>query len=127
MPLDVTSLRAAVLDMDGVLWRASEILPGVADFFAFLQHNAIGFALATNNSTKTVEMYVDRLNRVGVPAAPEQVITSAVATADYISQHYTPDTTVYVIGGEGIRRALAERGFREDPANAGAGRRGDGF
>ena len=118
MPLDVTSLRAAVLDMDGVLWRGSEILPGIAEFFAFLQQHKIGFALATNNSTKTVQMYVERLNHVGVPAAPEQVITSAVATADYISQHYSPETTVYVIGGEGIRRALAERGFREDPVTA---------
>jgi 4-nitrophenyl phosphatase len=118
MALDLTLIRAVILDMDGVLWRGSDTLPGVAGFFAFLQQRGIGFALATNNSTKTVDTYVSRLNQIGVPAGPLQVITSAVATAEYIERRYPADTTVYVIGGDGIRRALAERGFREDPEHA---------
>lgn len=118
MPINFFSIRAVVLDMDGVLWRGSEVLPGVTDFFAFLQHHTIPFALATNNSTKTVESYVDRLNSIGVPAHAENVITSAVATADYISRRYPPGTPVYIIGKEGIRQALTERGYPEDPDHA---------
>jgi 4-nitrophenyl phosphatase len=118
MPLDFTSIRAVVLDMDGVLWRGSEVLPGVAEFFAFLQRRAIAFALATNNSTKTVETYVERLTAVGVPARPEQVITSAVATAAYVQRRFPVDTPVYVIGREGIRQALSSLGYREDPDRA---------
>jgi 4-nitrophenyl phosphatase len=118
MTILFSSLRAVVLDMDGVLWRANQVLPGVAEFFAFVQQHRIGFALATNNSTKTVESYVDRLNRVGVPAGPEQVITSAVATADYVRRHYPVDTPLYIIGEIGLHETFAARGYHEDPARA---------
>ncbi len=118
MPIPFPSLRAAILDMDGVLWRSSQALPGVAEFFAFVQQRGIRFALATNNSTKTVDRYVERLNSAGVPARPEQVITSSVATADYVSQRYPADTPLYIIGEAGIHEALAERGFHEDPERA---------
>lgn len=118
MTVDFRSIRAAILDLDGVVWRGEEVLPDAAEFFLFLQRQGIGFALATNNSTKTVQMYVDRLRRIGIPAEPEHVITSAVATADYLSQRYAPGTPVYIIGGDGIREALLERGFREDPQTA---------
>ncbi|MBI5960230.1 MAG: HAD-IIA family hydrolase [Chloroflexi bacterium] len=118
MTINFSSIRAVVLDMDGVLWSGSEILPGVPEFFAFLTRQNIPFALATNNSTKTVDTYVEKLNSIGVPARPQDVITSAIATADYISRHYPPGTPVYVIGREGIRQALAERGYPEDPDHA---------
>jgi 4-nitrophenyl phosphatase len=118
MPIDYKSLRAVILDMDGVLWRDSEVLPGVADFFAFLQRHGIGFALATNNSSKTVESYVERLNAIGVPAGPGQIITSSVATAAYVRRHYPVDTPIYIIGLDGIRQALGSLGYREDPQRA---------
>lgn len=107
-----------MLDMDGVLWRGTEVQPGVADFFAFAAQHEIRYAFATNNSAKTVAMYVERLEGVGIPVTPDQIITSAVATADYISQTYSKGTPVYVIGGPGIREGLAERGFSEDPDHA---------
>jgi 4-nitrophenyl phosphatase len=118
MPIHFSSIRAAILDMDGVLWRGDEVLPGIAQFFAFLQRHRIAFSLATNNSTKTVDAYVQRLNSIGVPAESQNVITSAVATADYVRRHYPPTTPVYVIGGEGIHHTLAEQGYPEDPEQA---------
>jgi len=118
MAIHFSSLRAVILDMDGVLWRGNETLPGVGGFFAFVQRQRIAYALATNNSTQSVEAYVERLNSIGVPAAPQNVITSAVATADYVRRHYPRGTPVYIIGGEGIRRALAEQEYPEDPERA---------
>lgn len=118
MALELASTRAVILDMDGVLWRADEVLPGVAEFFEFVRQRQIRFALATNNSTKTVDTYVERLNRFSIPAEPEHVITSAVATVDYIARHAPPGTPVYVIGGEGIRHGLAEQGYPYDARRA---------
>lgn len=118
MTVDLRTIRAAVLDMDGVLWRGGEVQLNVTAFFEFAARHNIGYAFATNNSTKTVAMYIERLQGVGIPVTPEQVITSAVATADYISRHYPAGTPVYVIGGPGIREGLAERGFPEDPDRA---------
>lgn len=118
MTIDFNSIRATIFDMDGVLWRGSEPLPGIPEFFEFLQSRNIAFSLATNNSTKTVEMYVDRLVQIGIPAKPEHVVTSSVATADYISRRYPTDTPIYIIGSDGIRQAMAERGYCEDPDHA---------
>lgn len=118
MTLDLASIDAVALDMDGVLWRSSQVLPGIPDFFDFLQQRGIAFAFATNNSMTSVAAYVERLRAMGIPARPEQVVTSAVATADYISRRYPASTPLYIIGDDGIRSALAERGFREDPPNA---------
>jgi 4-nitrophenyl phosphatase len=118
MTILFTSLRAVILDMDGVLWRSNQVLPGVTEFFAFVQQHQIAFALATNNSTKSAESYVERLNQIGIPAGPEQVITSAAATADYVSRRYPPETPLYIIGEAGIHQTLAERGYHEDPEQA---------
>jgi 4-nitrophenyl phosphatase len=118
MSIHFSSIRAVILDMDGVLWRGTEVLPGIAEFFAFVRRHRIAFALATNNSTKTVDAYVERLNSVGVPAGPQNVVTSAVATAEYIRCHYPGGTPVYVIGGEGIHHALAEQGYPDNPEKA---------
>lgn len=115
MMIDFATLNAVILDMDGVLWRASTLLPGVAEFFAFLQQHEIKYAFATNNSTKTVEAYVEKLAGFGITAAPHQITTSAVATADYINQHYDPNNTpVYIVGETGIRQALTAYGFNEN-------------
>jgi 4-nitrophenyl phosphatase len=118
MTILFTSLRAAILDMDGVLWRSNQVLPGVTEFFAFVQQQQIAFVLATNNSTKSVESYVEQLTRIGIPAGPEQVVTSAVATADYISHRYPPETPLYIIGEAGIHQTMVERGYHEDPEQA---------
>ncbi len=118
MSIDFSSLRAVILDMDGVLWRGQEALPGVPEFFHFLSQHGIKYALATNNSTRTADMFVEKLAQFGVPARAEQVITSSVATAAYIRHHFPLDTPIYVVGETGIKQALAEAGYREDPDRA---------
>jgi 4-nitrophenyl phosphatase len=118
MSLNLNTIRAVVLDMDGVLWRGADVFSSVAPFFSFVADHDIKFALATNNSTKTVASYVQRLNSIGVPAEPYQVITSSVATADYERRRYPVDTPVYVVGEDGIRQGMADLGYREDSRQA---------
>jgi 4-nitrophenyl phosphatase len=108
--------------MDGVLWRGQVMLPGVAELFAHLRSAAVPFTLATNNASRTPASYVDRLGRAGVEVAPEQVLTSAVATADWLGAEYPAGASVYVVGGEGLRAAVAGAGFE---LVAGAGRPAD--
>jgi 4-nitrophenyl phosphatase len=109
--LEFAKLRAAVIDMDGVLWRGKRDMPGAERFFRLLRRNDIAFVLATNNASRTPRTYVERLGRLGVRIRPEEVVTSSIAAADYLAARYEPGTTVYAVGGEGLRAALAERGF----------------
>lgn len=101
-----------ILDMDGVLWRGETPLPGLVDFFETLRQAGIRFVLATNNARKTADQYTRKLARFGVDVPPEQILTSAEATATYLAQHYDPGTPVYTVGDEGLHQALVAKGFQ---------------
>ncbi len=101
-----------ILDMDGVLWRGPRAMPGLTTFFQAIRRLGIGFILATNNSTRTGDQYVDRLAGFGVQVQPEQVLTSAYATADHLLGMAERGAKVYAVGEEGLEAALESRGFR---------------
>jgi 4-nitrophenyl phosphatase len=104
-------IRNLIVDMDGVLWRGDEPMPGVQDFFAFLRQRDVGFVLATNNSSQLPAQYADKLARMGVEVPAECVLTSAQTAAAYLADFAPPGTHVYAIGGEGVQQALEQCGF----------------
>jgi 4-nitrophenyl phosphatase len=117
---DLRALRAAVIDMDGVLWHGDQPLPGLAPFFAALRARDIRFVLATNNASRTPDQYVAKLAGMGVTVGEAEVLTSAQATAHYLAEQRQrpsqngagrPLNRVFAIGDEGVRRALLEAGF----------------
>ena len=105
------SLRYLIIDMDGVLYRGSEVIPGTSDLVSFLRAQGIGFVLATNNATRTPQQFVDKLARMGVEVGANEVLTSAQATAGYLAGVAPPGTRVFVVGMDGLRAALREAGF----------------
>jgi 4-nitrophenyl phosphatase len=107
-----TDIRALIIDMDGVLWHGEQPLPGLTEFFQTLRELQIPFILATNNARLTPDQYVAKLARMGVTVAHREILTSAMATALYLSERAVPEKTrVFVIGESGAREALIERGF----------------
>lgn len=119
----LSQIKNLILDMDGVLWRGETPMPGLAEFFAAMRQRGIGFALATNNAGKTAVMYTEKLARFGVDVPPEQIVTSAEATAGYLRQEYGAGTAVYVVGDTGLHQAIAAQGFTiitPEEARAGA-------
>jgi 4-nitrophenyl phosphatase len=107
----LSRIRHLIVDMDGVLWRGDQPMPDLDAFFAFLRRRGIDFVLATNNSSRTPEQYVEKLARFGVEVPVEAILTSALVAADYLTDQAAPGTRVYAVGKEGVRRALEERGF----------------
>jgi 4-nitrophenyl phosphatase len=105
------SLRHLIVDMDGVLYRGSEMIPGTPEFLTFLRQRSIGFILATNNSTRTPEQFVAKLAGMGVEVEPDEILTSAQATAGYLAGVAPRGTRVFVVGMDGLRAALVEAGF----------------
>lgn len=105
-------LHYLIIDMDGVLWRGNTPMPGLVDFFDALQQQQIGYVLATNNASKTPAQYVTRLESLGIAVSPAQILTSAVATGDYLGARYPADTAVFVVGDDGLRQAMSDRRFR---------------
>ena len=107
-----SSVRALIIDMDGVLWHGDHPQAGLSAFFDTLRDLKLPFVLATNNASMTAQQYVDKLAALGISVALKECLTSGMATALYLSQHYTPaDTRVFVIGGAGARQPLLDLGF----------------
>ena len=105
-------IKNLILDMDGVLWRGDTPMPGLVDFFDVLRAADIDFILATNNATKTAAMYTERLARFGVAVLPQQILTSAEATASYLAGRFPSGSAIYVIGAKGLHDAVSAKGFR---------------
>jgi glycerol 3-phosphatase-2 len=112
---------AFLFDLDGVLYRGDEPVPGAPEAVAALRGLGKGIAFVTNNSARTPEAVAARLRSVGIPADPREVETSALTTAALLAERGVPDA--YVIGGEGVRDALAAAGVAVidgDPTTVGA-------
>lgn len=108
----LTNIRTLIIDMDGVLWHGDQPLPGLIEFFQTLRDHNLRFILATNNASRTAEQYVAKLERMGVTVARNEVLTSSMATALYLAERTDPAATrIFVIGEDGLRQPLLERGF----------------
>ena len=106
-----SNIKALILDMDGVIWRADAPIGDLADIFARIEARGLKYVFATNNGTKTPEQYVERLAGLGVSVKPSQVVTSALGVAYMLAQRYPKGTKVFMIGEDGIKVALEEKGF----------------
>ena len=110
-PLDVV-YDVALLDLDGVVYIGGAAIPGAAQ--ALRKADAAGMRLAyvTNNAFRTPAAVAALLTSLGVPAAAEDVVTSAQAAARLLAERLPAGAPVLVIGGSGLRMALRERGLR---------------
>ncbi len=113
-----SAIAGLICDMDGVLWRGDEPLDGLRMLFGWLHERQIPYMLVTNNSSRTQADYVAKLLTMGVEGVrPDQIITSSIATADYMRSRYPAGTRVYAVGMSGLRAALEEEGFEVLPSN----------
>lgn len=108
-PEALRDIHALVIDMDGVLWRGDNPLPGLVGFFELLRERPIAFRLATNNASKSPGQFVDKFASLGVKVAPDDILTSAGVTAQHIAA-VAPGASVYAIG-DGTRQAVLNHGL----------------
>jgi len=109
----IQRLRTAtgwIFDMDGVLYRGTEALPGVQELFDELHHRGLPFRLATNNSMASPTMYVDRLAGMGITADEGSILTSAMATRQYILDHIGATAKLHVLGMPALTDQLLAHG-----------------
>ncbi|MBN1304361.1 MAG: HAD-IIA family hydrolase [Anaerolineales bacterium] len=105
------NIRALILDMDGVLWRQDAPIGDLPAIFDRIRACNLKVALATNNATKTVAMFQDKLSTFGVVLEDWQIVSSAMAVADLLQKRYPDGGEVFTIGETGLIDALKERGF----------------
>lgn len=109
---EITNVAGLIIDMDGVLWHGNNPIDGLVELFLTLRKLSIPFVLATNNASLTQQQYVDKLAKMGVAVALDEILTSSMATASYLAKHQPEnERRVFVIGEDGLRQPLVEQGF----------------
>lgn len=99
-----------LIDMDGVIYRGSRLIPGADRFVHRLREAGVPFLFLTNNSQRTRRDVATKLQRLGVAVGQEHVFTCAMATARFLARQ-KPHGTAFVIGEGGLLTALHENGY----------------
>jgi glycerol 3-phosphatase-2 len=105
-----------LLDLDGVLYVGDQAVGGAAIALQQVRDRGVAVAFVTNNAARTPDAVAAQLLGMGVAAAREEVITSAMAAAQLLAGDLEPGAAVLVVGGDGVRQALLEAGLQ--PVNA---------
>ncbi len=104
-------VRLVIFDLDGVVYRGSEPVPGAPELVDFLHGSGVAVRFATNNSMSTRLAYVDRLAEMGIGTAVEEIVTSTSATVEHLRRHAPEVRTVLMIGADGMEAELREAGL----------------
>jgi NagD protein len=99
-----------LIDMDGVLVKGKELIPGADGFIERLKKNDNKFLILTNNPLYTQRDLEHRLKTSGLDVPAENIFTSAIATAKFL-QNQRPNGTAFVIGETGLTQALHDVGY----------------
>ena len=104
------------VDLDGVVYRGAEPVPGVAAVLAERAARGDDIVYVTNNSTFYRADYVTRLAGMGAPVSADRVVSSPRATALYLRDHHPDVRRVLTVGGSGLERELADVGLTVVPS-----------
>ena len=102
--------KGFLIDMDGVIYSGDDMIRGADRFIATLQEREIPFLFMTNNSQRSPIDVVDKVKAMGINITEENVYTSAMATAWFLS-FLKPKGTAYVLGEGGLISSLHEHGY----------------
>lgn len=104
------SCKMFVFDLDGTLYLGDEILPGAHEIIEALDKAGICYIYLTNNSSRAATDYVTRLERMGFPCTKANVMSSSMATAEYLKENY-PCQDVYLVGTDALYDELKAGGL----------------
>ena len=103
-------IKSWLMDMDGVLVREQDPIPGANEFLTRLRVLGLPFLVLTNNSIYTQRDLAARLKRTGLDVPEDAIWTSALATAQFLEDQ-RPDGSAFVIGESGLTTALHSHGY----------------
>ena len=104
------SKKLYLFDMDGTLYLGDQLYSFTIELLETLKATGRKYLFMTNNSSKSVEDYIKKLAKLGIPSTREDFITSSQATAYYLKQHHWGQK-LYVCGTRSLKRELEMEGF----------------
>jgi len=112
--------RAAIVDLDGTVWRGDEVIPGAPEGIAAFRDAGLALRFVTNSTNVDREAFRDTIESMGIPGDVGGLSTAASATATYLAEHH-PDAEVYVVGSDVLYDEIREAGLtvvsEQDPSS----------
>lgn len=99
-----------LLDMDGTIYLGDELIDGAKEFLEKLEETGKRYIFLTNNSSKNKEIYVEKLNNLGINASEEEVFTSGEATTMYLKKQ-KENARIYLLGTNALEEEFKKEGF----------------
>lgn len=112
----IRAKNAFIIDMDGVIYHGNRLLPGAAEFVAWLKAKDKRFLFLTNSSERSPAELSQKLARLGIEVDSGHFYTSALATAGFLASQ-KPGGSAYVIGEPGLIHAMYEAGYTMNNVN----------
>ncbi|MDY3905377.1 MAG: HAD-IIA family hydrolase [Lawsonibacter sp.] len=109
--IDLRQKKLFLLDMDGTIYLGDTLFDGTLDFLSRVRERGGKYLFVTNNSSRSVSAYVDRLAGMGIASTADDFLTSVDALIWYLRGKYD-DALIYAFGTRTFREQLAEAGFR---------------
>ena len=104
-------VRLVIFDLDGVVYRGDEPVPGAVELVGWLHERSVHVRFATNNSMVAREGYVTRLGAMGIRTTVDEIVTSSSATVEHLRRHAPDVRRILAIGAEGMRMELTAAGL----------------
>jgi NagD protein len=109
--IHIPTFDGYIFDLDGTIYLGDTLLPGAGATIARLRSDGRRVAFLSNNPTSTCEQYAGRLTRLGLPTAPDEIVTSARVMIEWLLRE-APASHVFVVGEQPLKEELAAAGFR---------------
>lgn len=106
----IKRIKLFLFDLDGTLYIGNRLFEFTPMLLETIRAQGKKYLFITNNSSKSVDAYVEKLGRLGIRADAQDFLTSSQATACYLKKHH-PGKALYVCGTQSLKRELIQNGF----------------
>lgn len=106
-------VRTFLLDMDGTFYLGDHIIQGSMEFLQAVQRTGRNFVFLTNNSSRSVQHYIEKLSGMGLDITTQHILTSGQAAAQYMNRVY-PNKRVYLLGNPSLAQEMRLHGIALD-------------
>ena len=107
----LAKIKHVALDMDGTIYMGDSLFPYTIPFLDRLKQMNISYSFLTNNPSKSLDDYLQKLEKMGIHATEEEMYTTTVATIDYIKAHYPEARRLFLLGTPSMISQFEKAGF----------------